>query len=35
LPEFEVGWTVISIMLVSAISYGLLKGYYGKKGENF
>jgi hypothetical protein len=33
LPEFEVGWTIISIMLVSAISYGLLRWYYNKKGE--
>jgi hypothetical protein len=33
LPEFEVGWTVISIMLVSSISYALLRWYYNKKGE--
>jgi len=33
LPEFEVGWTVISIMLVSTISYSILNWYYNKKGE--
>jgi UDP-N-acetylmuramyl pentapeptide phosphotransferase/UDP-N-acetylglucosamine-1-phosphate transferase len=33
LPELEMGWTVISIMLVSGISFGLLSWYYAKKGE--
>ena len=33
LPELEVGWTVIAIMLVSGISFGLLSWYYAKKGE--
>jgi dolichyl-phosphate-mannose--protein O-mannosyl transferase len=33
LPEIETGWTVITIMLVSGISYGLLSWYYAKKGE--
>jgi uncharacterized membrane protein (DUF4010 family) len=33
LPEFEVGWTVISIMLVSTISYVSLRWYHNKKGE--
>ncbi len=35
LPELELGWTIISIMLVSAFSHGLLRWYYGKKGESF
>jgi heme/copper-type cytochrome/quinol oxidase subunit 2 len=35
LPEFEAGWTIISIMLVSAISYTAFKYYYNKKGETF
>jgi len=33
LPEIDTGWTVIAIMLVSGISYGLLSWYYAKKGE--
>jgi UDP-N-acetylmuramyl pentapeptide phosphotransferase/UDP-N-acetylglucosamine-1-phosphate transferase len=33
LPELEVGWTVIAIMLVSGISFALLSWYYAKKGE--
>jgi hypothetical protein len=33
LPELEMGWTVIAIMLVSGISFGLLSWYYAKKGE--
>jgi UDP-N-acetylmuramyl pentapeptide phosphotransferase/UDP-N-acetylglucosamine-1-phosphate transferase len=33
LPELEVGWTVIAIMLVSGFSFGLLSWYYAKKGE--
>lgn len=33
LPELEAGWTVIAIMLVSGISFGLLSWYYAKKGE--
>ncbi len=33
LPELETGWTVIAIMLVSGISFGLLSWYYAKKGE--
>jgi UDP-N-acetylmuramyl pentapeptide phosphotransferase/UDP-N-acetylglucosamine-1-phosphate transferase len=32
LPELEVGWTVIAIMLVSGISFALLSWYYAKKG---
>ena len=32
LPELETGWTVIAIMLVSGISFGLLSWYYAKKG---
>ena len=32
LPELEVGWTVIAIMLVSGFSFGLLSWYYAKKG---
>jgi heme/copper-type cytochrome/quinol oxidase subunit 2 len=33
LPEFEIGWTVISIMLVSTVSYVSLRWYHNKKGE--
>ena len=33
LPELEMGWTVIAMMLVSGISFGLLSWYYAKKGE--
>jgi hypothetical protein len=33
LPELEAGWTVIAIMLVNGISFGLLSWYYAKKGE--
>jgi len=33
LPELEVGWTVIAIMLVSGFSFGLLSWYYARKGE--
>ena len=33
LPELEMGWTVIAIMLVSGISFALLSWYYAKKGE--
>ncbi len=33
LPELETGWTVIAIMLVDGISFGLLSWYYAKKGE--
>jgi len=33
LPELETAWTVIAIMLVSGISFGLLSWYYAKKGE--
>jgi UDP-N-acetylmuramyl pentapeptide phosphotransferase/UDP-N-acetylglucosamine-1-phosphate transferase len=33
LPDLEAGWTVIAIMLVSGISFGLLSWYYAKKGE--
>lgn len=33
MPPLETGWTVIAIMLLSTISYGLLSYYYGKKGE--
>ena len=33
LPELEAGWAVIAIMLVSAISYGLLGAYYNRKGD--
>jgi uncharacterized membrane protein len=32
-PELETGWTVIAIMLVSAMSFALLSWYYVKKGE--
>ena len=32
LPELETGWTVIAIMLVNGISFGLLSWYYAKKG---
>ena len=32
LPELETGWTLIAIMLVSGISFGLLSWYYAKKG---
>ena len=32
LPELEAGYTVIAIMLVNGISFGLLSGYYAKKG---
>ena len=33
LPEFDVGWTVVSVMLVSSISYSLLRWYYNRRGE--
>ena len=33
LPELDAGWTVIAIMLVNGISFGLLSWYYAKKGE--
>jgi UDP-N-acetylmuramyl pentapeptide phosphotransferase/UDP-N-acetylglucosamine-1-phosphate transferase len=33
LPELEMGWTVIAIMLVMGFSFGLLSWYYAKKGE--
>ena len=33
LPETEAGWYIISIMLVSSISFGLLRWYYGRKGD--
>jgi hypothetical protein len=33
LPELEMGWTVIAIMLVSGISFALMSWYYAKKGE--
>ena len=33
LPELETGWTLIAIMLVNGISFGLLSWYYAKKGE--
>ena len=33
LPELEVGYTVMAIMLVSGISFALLSWYYAKKGE--
>lgn len=33
LPELEMGWTVIAIMIVSGISFALLSWYYAKKGE--
>ena len=33
LPELEMGYTVIAIMLVNGISFGLLSWYYAKKGE--
>jgi ABC-type polysaccharide/polyol phosphate export permease len=33
LPEPELGWTIIAIMLVSSISYALLSWHHGKKGD--
>ena len=33
LPELEAGWAVISVMLVSGFSFGLLSWYYAKRGE--
>ena len=33
LPELEVGWAIISILLVASISNALLRWYYGRKGE--
>jgi UDP-N-acetylmuramyl pentapeptide phosphotransferase/UDP-N-acetylglucosamine-1-phosphate transferase len=33
LPELEMGWTVIAIMLVMGFSFALLSWYYAKKGE--
>jgi len=33
LPELEVGWALIAVMLVASISNILLRGYYGRKGE--
>ena len=33
MPETEAGWYIISIMLVSSISFGLLRWYYGRKGD--
>lgn len=31
--EYDEGYYIISIMFVSSISYGLLRWYYGRKGE--
>ena len=33
LPDLDAGWTVISIMLISSISYGLLRWYYGRMDD--
>ena len=33
LPDLEAGWAVISVMLVTGISYGLLSWYYSRKGD--
>jgi cytochrome b561 len=33
LPESDAGWYILSIMLVSSISFGLLRWYYGRKGD--
>jgi len=33
LPELDAGWAIISIMLVSGISYALLSWYYSRKGD--
>lgn len=33
LAEIETGWIVITIMMVSGISYALLSWYYAKKGD--
>jgi len=33
LPELDVGWAIIAIMLVASISNALLRWYYGKTGE--
>lgn len=33
LAETEAGWYIISIMLVSSISFGLLRWHYGRKGD--
>ena len=33
LPEPDAGWTIIAIMLVSSLSYALLRWYYGRTGE--
>jgi uncharacterized membrane protein len=33
LPDLEAGWAIISIMLVSGFSYGLLSWYYSKKED--
>lgn len=33
LPETEAGWYIISIMLVSSISFGLIRWYYSRKGD--
>jgi dipeptide/tripeptide permease len=34
-PELDVGWTVISIMIVSSVSFIVLRWYHNKKGESF
>ena len=33
LPELDAGWAIIAIMIVAGISNGLLRWYYGRKGE--
>jgi len=33
LPELDAGWAIIAIMLVASISNGLLRWYYGRKGD--
>jgi uncharacterized membrane protein len=33
LPELDAGWAIITIMLVSGISNGLLRWYYSRKGD--
>ncbi len=33
LPETDAGWYIIAIMLVSSISFGLLRSYYSRKGD--
>jgi amino acid transporter len=32
-PESDAGWYILSIMLVSSISFGLLRWYYSRKGD--